>query len=549
MYAGHQSDNESVRKSRRVKSISFYGDFRKGAAEKRDRPPKITASQSLEEAAWQQIRHDMEKQSELRPHRVIKPHGDKPINYTRGIYRPVPVYWRGSQRSFINTSRYDDSELIDQLWNERHRSMTTESEGDADMEDVSYDVNMPEAHESDQFGTDQIRSYGQSVSDDEHIRLSQYSSPSNVPPSELSHEQYFGAFQPVGPAKKVTIVDKKHRTSRKVHKDLPPRFMDPGPVDFKNYGAAAKLWMEQVDRTQTQKSKTMYLAMMGDQQPPPEIIQGLAEDETGEGSVGSQWVIARGRSLRRAKHYYNQQKQMEGGAVQDQESLDPGKQMLLFFKIGENWKDLAWILFDGLQSDGDTLRMLKEIQHRHPDKINDQVHDMMHRWWKKKGSAATIEELQRGLEVLKMAYVEEEYVNTRGVFSETETELDASTASEDDAEVNRLIHDYKTRSLNASFENKTAQNAAVQLNTSESNSTLNTDSLLRKLEEAAIDNRPAKINRSSITRSSPQPPSKPKHEDSHGESDYDSSADGTHRHSFVIIQPQLNSKEVGSFLD
>ena len=128
---------------------------------------------------------------------------------------------------------------------------------------------------------------------------------------------------------------------------------------------------------------------MGDQQPPPEIVQSLPETE--EGGPGAQWVIARGRSLRLAKYEYERQKQMGIESEPDQGPLDPGKQMLLFFKIGENWKDLAWVLFDGLQSDGDTLRMLKEIQHRHPEKVNDQVHDVMHRWWKKKGAAATIE--------------------------------------------------------------------------------------------------------------------------------------------------------------
>ena len=222
---GHQSDSEVMKRSRRGKSISFYGDFRKESRKKqRDKAPVMKASQSLEEAAWSQIRKDMENQPKLQAHRVFKPHGDKPINYTRGVYRPTPVYWRGSQRSLANTSRYDDSELIDQLWNERHRSMGTESEGDADMEDMSYDANMPDDRgpESPQFGYGErfgSSQFSQSIPDDERIRMAQYNSapqlPSSAPPYGVQ-DQYFGAFQPVGPPKKVTIVDKKEETQKSV---------------------------------------------------------------------------------------------------------------------------------------------------------------------------------------------------------------------------------------------------------------------------------------------------------------------------------------------
>lgn len=291
--------------------------------------------------------------------------------------------------------------------------------------------------------------------------------------------------------------------------------------------------MEQVDKSDTQKSQTMYLSTLGDGQPPSAIAGNLPTDEHKDPSA--QWVIARGRSLRERKAEYDEQLQAGNLPPQDMDG-DPGKQMLLFFKIGENWKDLSWVLFDGLQSDGETLRMLKEIQHRHPDKVNDQVHDMMHRWWNKKGANATIEELQKGLEFLKMAYVEEEYMNPKGIFSEPE--LDSSTDSEHDAEVNRLIHDYKNRSLNASYDG-----SRPETDPANNNNNLNTGALLKKLEDATVEHIPAKINRARVDpgRGSFRS-SLGKADTSHGE--YEGSADDSHQHSFVIVQPQLKSSDV-----
>jgi len=37
------------------------------------------------------------------------------------------------------------------------------------------------------------------------------------------------------------------------------------------------------------------------------------------------------------------------------------------------------------------------------------VHDLMHRWWTKKGTSATVEELKKALDFINMAYIHEEY--------------------------------------------------------------------------------------------------------------------------------------------
>jgi len=51
----------------------------------------------------------------------------------------------------------------------------------------------------------------------------------------------------------------------------------------------------------------------------------------------------------------------------------PGKQLILFFRVGGNWMDVAWVLFDGLQSDPETVRMIRDIQLKNPGGLSDQV--------------------------------------------------------------------------------------------------------------------------------------------------------------------------------
>ena len=79
---------------------------------------------------------------------------------------------------------------------------------------------------------------------------------------------------------------------------------------------------------------------------------------------------------------------------------------VLALQVGGNWLDLAWVLFDGLQTDADTVRMIKDIQLKHPRALTDQVHDLMHRWWQRRGHAATIDQLQRALESVHMIYIQ-----------------------------------------------------------------------------------------------------------------------------------------------
>ena len=89
-----------------------------------------------------------------------------------------------------------------------------------------------------------------------------------------------------------------------------------------------------------------------------------------------------------------------------------------------------------------------------------QVHDMMHRWWKKSGPTATIEELARALDVVRIPYIEEEFFNQGSrrsgrsitAFTESEDDLDVSEISDVDPDVSRLMQEYELRSPNHSFD-------------------------------------------------------------------------------------------------
>jgi len=61
-----------------------------------------------------------------------------------------------------------------------------------------------------------------------------------------------------------------------------------------------------------------------------------------------------------------------------------GKQLVLFFKVGGNWMDVAWVLFDGLQTDPETVRMIRDIQLKNPGGLSDQVnpHGIVVKWLK-----------------------------------------------------------------------------------------------------------------------------------------------------------------------
>ncbi len=588
-----QSDTEAFhrRGPRRGKSITFEADYFSESETKnrrRDKAPRMRPSQSLEEVALQQMTQNLQNQPRAQARRVYKPDSNRPINYTRGIYRPTPLYWRGANRGVsLSTSQYNDSELISQLWEERHRSMTTDSEGEADMDEMSFNMSLEQQQLQRQnlsLSDDRLLAPGagsqdlegqSSTPEDSRNKENQARGPQGLPPpspGSVFYPQPYGSFQPLGSGslpKKVKIVDGRRKRKHKHHKDLPPKMIKPGPVDYKNYGPTAKLWMEQVDKHQVEKSKTMYLSVMsGDQAPPDDLARLLPADPTAEEIESVQWVLARGRNIRKQVREIAEERQRQSrnsdvfmsGAESDMDPdvpMSPGKQMLLFFRIGTNWRDLAWVLFDGLQSDSETIRMIKDIQTRHPHKVNEQIHSMMHRWWKKKGSGATIEQLQYALDLLSMAHINEEYVQKSATESlqigdtaeDDRLEISELSDPENDPDVSRLIEEYHVRSANASFDTSgfVQPSGVSQSPVGQQKSTFNPKQLSDKLEDS-VGSRIDRSRVSSIHDSLPRDSrGSRQYYDSDGPmSDQEGSADGSHSHSFIIMQPQLQSKDVST---
>ena len=123
-----------------------------------------------------------------------------------------------------------------------------------------------------------------------------------IPEDQVKRANKPSAFTPVSPgSKKVKIVESK----KKKKKDKPPRITEPGPVDFSQYDITAKIWMEKVDKKTVQKSKTMKLAVLPEGQAlPARITDKLAYQMTSDDVFSApQWVIARGRSLRKDKAF------------------------------------------------------------------------------------------------------------------------------------------------------------------------------------------------------------------------------------------------------
>ncbi|CAH1788292.1 unnamed protein product [Owenia fusiformis] len=122
----------------------------------------------------------------------------------------------------------------------------------------------------------------------------------------------------------------------------------------------------------------------------------------GSGSIGSGWE--------RHTNYTN----------------SPEKQLFLFFKVSQNWKDLSKALFKDIMDSKSVAKMNEEIERKYPDTLTERVNEVMHRWWRKKGQNATIEELQGALDEVNLGYIREEIED---VISDSESRLSLDTDS------------------------------------------------------------------------------------------------------------------------
>jgi len=124
--------------------------------------------------------------------------------------------------------------------------------------------------------------------------------------------------------------------------------------------------------------------------------------------------------------------------------------------VGEKWKDLAWALFAGAHTDAETLRMIADVELKHPDDLSEQVQDMMSRWWRRLGTDATVTQLRDALDLIEVPYVDEDsaagdaaaarpsFSTSFAVDSDLE-ELDVGEVTEQDPDVSRLMRSFRTR--------------------------------------------------------------------------------------------------------
>ena len=433
------------------------------------------------------------------------------------------------------------------MWSEKFpRPATTESEGEADTEEPGYD-------DRRSYGAAQGQYPGQQYPGQQYPGQQGQYPPGQYPVQQghyppnhhAPHPQNVGHLPPRGPPPDQQ--SPMRRRPKKKRKPIP----EPGPVDFSKYGPTAKLWMEHVDKKTVQKSETMFLQVMPKDVKPSEDVQKafrMSSTSMGDDDVflPPQYVVARGRSIRRKKRALDQQRTLSGassGGSDAEDVLYPSEcQMLIFFRVGNNWQDLAWVLFDSLQNDTETIRMLKDIEIKSPNNLTNQVHDLMHRWWKKRGQEATIEELRQALDMCHIPYLMEELTDRNSsLFSHSESEdnLDVSALSDQDPDVSRLMHEYEVRSLNASMEGGALSDSGDPRRSFN----LSADNLMRKLKEKGVT-----INRSKLgSRGSSLGRSQGSYMDSSHDESMDYHSDTESRRSFVIVQPQLKGGDV-SFL-
>jgi len=73
---------------------------------------------------------------------------------------------------------------------------------------------------------------------------------------------------------------------------------------------------------------------------------------------------------------------------------------------------------------------------------------MMGRWWRRKGTAATVTQLRDALDLIAVPYVDEDNLPTFSTSFAVDSdvdELDVGEVTEHDPDVSRLMRNYRTR--------------------------------------------------------------------------------------------------------
>jgi len=423
----------------RPRSISF--DIRRRYVVAYDRDHQLqplgsdAPKRSLQQAAMDTVADSFLSDQRPRLKKQQNPQ-ERPLVYTRGVYRPQPVYWKSKEFPTVPVNS-------DQV--------------DGETKDLEPDVEPPLS----QSMIEQILNRTASTQGIEHRSAF-------VPVGSGSKRPHIKSSYRLRSPRRYVTAPAQREDPRSASRE--PMVSEPGPVDFRDFGLVARMWMERVDEKTVHKSKTMYLSVMPrDLRPPEQLLRALKYQSPSSNDrddvMPPHWVMVRSRSIQRRR-----QKQLErrmlgslgalDGGYHDNLPLSPsGNQSVLFFQIGNWWKDLAWTLFEGVQADGETVRMIADIELKSPGRLDDQVRDLMARWWKRRGTEATVEELRECLDLVGVTYVQEECpsgvgrptLSTSFVFDSDHDELDVGEVADTDPNVSRLMRSYKVRSMNASF--------------------------------------------------------------------------------------------------
>ena len=365
---------------------------------------------------------------------------------------------RGSSRR--QDSSYDDSELVSQLWLEDKKRHETESEIDMSGDEHHNQI-MPSS------------SFQQSVNPNALMQ----------PGFIFSQCIHPGLIGPHGPCPRCVP---RHFYMPPLQLSYPPS--EQGILPLQQQSIPAQLWMEQVNQGSIKKSKAMYMSVLPENfKPPEEVLQSVPHNPSKDDTLPPQWIMARGRGAKSHQDpNYDGDETSSVNADKDEnnkETFSDNKQMLLFFQIGGNWIELAWILFEGILNESEMVRMVEDIKLKHPNQLQEQVQDMMHRWWKRKGSAATIEELQRALKITGMAYIKDELDGRNSRLAsaiQSDSDLDVGAISDADPEVNRLAQEFLG---NTAFDSSFDYDSAAE---SSNYKFVNTDKIMSKLQNKGL---------------------------------------------------------------
>ena len=322
---------------------------------------------------------------------------EEPV-YIRGTYRPNSVtLWRGGSLNMSRRTIPENANFADDIneLNASHLPPVTEAP-------VTMRRNAPTESRAPSVGPE-LSLPPLNLGDDD---INQEGPPSPIPAPSRPQSYFAGPnpFQPpawmAGPFMTTSPPNAEGKVQQvPLMMMMPmPLYMEPksrpDAVGLEKYDPITRLWMEKNDIETVRKSLLASPISM-------ELNTSKSADAPyNRLSWNTAKARERGRNLRQMKRQLDQlaalvpgsksgrslstasylgsptgNENEDGHSLCDQLMASPtsNKEMLLLFRVSGNWKDLAWVLFDGIQSDSETIRMIEDIRLKHPRQLREQV--------------------------------------------------------------------------------------------------------------------------------------------------------------------------------